>query len=367
MSKQSFQQLCATDHDIFSLLTSGKQRLTDATLNELAKDRGIFFSPKSTRNDLIEEISIWTHDYYDITGLIEKRDYKKRNEKMTSVILPIELSVDEMKDIVKEYKEDTHNKDNVTSHQKGNDAVVINTEYDEYDYSKTRLIQRQRKDASIHMESKNGQTVIRMPASEKALNIVELIKDKVETFKKIEIPLKKIEVENLLNPEERNRFFLKLISDIEDFELLTVTNLKVDKFEDEDTSEEDEEEENLEIKQNMIGVIESAVFSGQNLVASEQYVQLIEDGFFITSITWRAKQKKDPYHLVQFETSFENGRQGTGFKYSAKYSNRIANSTDYTKNFKPTDGDLKFNLLSLIEVSARKALEELSSTPLNGE
>jgi len=261
MSKHSFQQLCATDHDIFSLLTSGKQRLTDATLNELARDRGIFFSPKSTRNDLIEELSIWTHDYYDITGLIEKRDYKKRNEKMTSVILPIELSVDEMKDIVKEYKEDTHNNDNVTSHQKGNDAVVINTEYDEYDYSKTRLIQRQRKDASIHMESKNGQTVIRMPASEKALNIVELIKDKVETFKKIEIPIKKIEVENLLNPEERNRFFLKLISDIEDFELLTVTNLKVDKFEDEDTQDDDDDDENLEIKQNMIGVIESAVFS----------------------------------------------------------------------------------------------------------
>ncbi|WP_343597709.1 hypothetical protein [Acinetobacter sp.] len=159
---------------------------------------------------------------------------------------------------------------------------------------------------------------------------------------------------------------MKLISDIKDFELLTVTNLKVDKFEDEDTPDEDDDE-NLEIKQNMIGVIESAVFSGQNLVASEQYVQLIEDGFFITSITWRAKQIKDPYHLVQFETSFENGRQGTGFKYSAKYSNRIANSTDYTKNFKPTDGDLKFYLLNLIEVSARKSLEDLSPTPLDGE
>ncbi|MFK7307337.1 hypothetical protein [Acinetobacter baumannii] len=366
MSKQYFEQLCATDHDIFSLLTSGKQRLTDNTLNELAKDRGIFFSPKSSRSDLIEEISIWTHDYYDIVGLIEKRDYKKRNEKMTSVILPIELSVDEMKGIVKEYKEDGSNKDKVTSHQKGNDAVVINTEYDEYDYSKTRLIQRQRKDASIHIESKDGQTIIRLPASEKAINIVETLKDKVEAFKKTVVPLKKIEVDNLLSPEERNSFFLKLISDIDGFDLLTVTNLKVDRFEDGDLSEEDDEDD-LAIKQSMIGVVESAVFSGQNLVASEQYVQLINDGFFITSITWRAQQKKDPFHLVQFETSFENGKLGTGFKYSAKYSTRIANSTEYTKHFKPSEGDLKFALLSLIEASARKALDELSSTPLNEE
>src|SRR5699024_272257 len=149
-------------------------------LNELAKDRGIFYSPKSSRNDLIEEISIWTHDYNDITGLIEKRDYKKRNEKMTSVILPIELTVEEMKDIVKDYKKDVQKQEKVTSHQKGHDGIAINTEYDEYDYSKTRLIQRQRKDANIHIESKKGQTIIRMPASEKALNIVEGFKNKVE-------------------------------------------------------------------------------------------------------------------------------------------------------------------------------------------
>ncbi|MDO6643815.1 hypothetical protein [Acinetobacter guillouiae] len=185
MNKLSFQQLCATDHDIFSLLASGKQRITDVTLNELAKDRGIFFSPKSTRSDLIEDISIWTHDYNDVIGLIEKRDYKKRNEKMTSVVLPAELTVDEIKEIVKDYQKDMQKKEKVTFHQKGNDGVVMNTEYDEYDYSKTRLIQRQRKDASIQIESKDGQTTIRMPATEKATNIVENFKSKVEIYKKL--------------------------------------------------------------------------------------------------------------------------------------------------------------------------------------
>lgn len=361
MNKLSFQQLCATDHDIFSLLTSGKQRITDITLNELAKDRGIFYSPKSSRNDLIEEISIWTHDYNDITGLIEKRDYKKRNEKMTSVILPIELTVDEMKDIVKDYKKDVQKQEKVTSHQKGDDGIVMNTEYDEYDYSKTRLIQRQRKDASIHIESKKGQTIIRMPASEKALNIVEGFKNKVEAYKKTEIPLKKIEVDHLLSPEERNNFFMKLISNIPMFDLETVTNLKVDCFEEDEDIDDQELEEDMVIKQNMIGVVHSAVFHGQNLVAAEQYTQLRDGGFFITSITWRAKQNKAPYYLVQFEASFENGKLGTGFKYGAKYSTRIANTTEYTKNFKPVEGEEKSALLGLIEISARKVLDELSS------
>lgn len=362
MNKLSFQQLCATDHDIFSLLTSGKQRITDVMLNELAKDRGIFFSPKSTRSDLIEEISIWTHDYSDVVGLIEKRDYKKRNEKMTSVVLPAELTVDEIKEIVKDYQKDMQKKEKVTFHQKGNDAVVMNTEYDEYDYSKTRLIQRQRKDASLQIESKDGQTTIRMPATEKATNIVENFKSKVEIYKKTEIPIKRIEVSHLLTPEERNKFFMQLISSISDFDLETVTNLKVDCFGDsnEDSADDTEFEEDMSLKQEMIGVVHSAVFNGENLVASEQYTQLRDGGFFITSITWKAKQKKDPYYLVQFEASFENGKEGTAFKYGAKYATRIANTSDYTKNFKPAEGEDKTKLLGLIETSARNVLDRLS-------
>lgn len=367
MSKQPFQQLCANDHEIFSLLTSGKQRLTDAVLNTLARERGIFYSPKSTRNDIIEEMSVWTHDYYDIVELIEKRDYQRRNEKMTSVILPVELSVDEIKSIVKEYQEDLVNRDKVTFHQKGNDTISVNTEYDEYDYSKTRLIQRQRKDTNIQIERKDGQTVIRMPASEKAATIVETLQDKAEILKRMEIPLKKIEVDHFLSPEERNNFFLKLIADIEGFDLMTVTNLKVDKFDDEEMTDDEDDEEDFSVKQSMLGVVESAVIHGQNLVVSEQYMQLIANGFFITAITWRSVQKSSPYHFVQFETSFENGKQGTGFKYGAKYATRIANTAEYTKNFKPAEGELRESLLNLIETAARKALDELSLAYSAGE
>ena len=92
--------LSANDNDIYDLLISGKQRLTASVLRELARDRGIFYSPEDSREELADKLSLLPHDFHDIASIVQKREPPHRREKTTFIRLNSQLSVDEMKDAV---------------------------------------------------------------------------------------------------------------------------------------------------------------------------------------------------------------------------------------------------------------------------
>lgn len=134
-------QYCATDKEIHDALMSAKQKISEKVLLELAKDRGIFFSPKDSRDDLISAISLLPHDYHDLNTLLEQREHQGRQEKLTSVTLPEALTIEEIKEVLKEYTAESPPDEKVTHHAKGNDQVVATVNYSDIDYGKTRLIQ----------------------------------------------------------------------------------------------------------------------------------------------------------------------------------------------------------------------------------
>ncbi|MBT2746218.1 MULTISPECIES: hypothetical protein [unclassified Lysobacter] len=353
------QQYCATDKEIYDLLMSGKQKLTESVLFELARDRGIFYSPKATRSDLVEAISSLPHDYLDVIGIIERRDHAKRGEKTTSVTLPVDLTMDEIKSVALAYQAEAKTSEKVRAQQKGADGYSLNIEYDEYDYSRTRLIQRQRKEAGIEFVKKAGATVIRMPATDKARLVVDSLVRKVEEIRKAEVPAQQITLQGLDSPDDRTSFFTSLISGIKGYDLDTVINLKVASGGgDSDEGGDLDEDEDEDIKQEMLAVVHSVSMQGSNLVASTQYQQLKQGGFYITSITWRAKESASPYDMIQFDASFENGVDGTGFKYGVKRSARLK-SGDYAKHFRPVEEGDRAELFELLESAARSVLAKL--------
>jgi tetrahydromethanopterin S-methyltransferase subunit F len=355
------QQYCATDKEIHDLLISGKQKITDGVLHELARDRGIFFSPKTTREDLVVQIALLPHDYHDIVGIIDHRDHNKRAEKTTSVELSTSMEVDDIKSIVEEYRDGVTGNEKVTYFKKGADGFVMHISYDEYDYSKTTLIQRQRRDAEIEFVTKDGIVTIRNPATEKAKTIVEDLRGRIAQKKLTEVPAQRIELIGLPESETRTSFFTSLISKIPDYVLQTVINLKVasGKSDEKSDSVDLDEEETDTAKQEMLAVVHSAALNGTNLVASKQYQELRAGGFYITSITWRSKQKTEPFSLVQFDASFENPIDGTGFKYGVRIAARQKNG-EYAKNFKPVaDDKVRAQLFELIENTSRSVLAEL--------
>ena len=354
------QQYCATDKEVHDLLISGKQKLTEGVLLELARDRGIFFSAKTPRENLVLQIALLPHDYYDIVGIIEHRDHNKRAEKTTSVGLSTSMVVDDIKAIVEKYRDDAIGTEKVTYHKKGNDGFVMHVVYDEYDYSKTTLIQRQRRDAEIEFVTKDGVITIRMPATEKAKTVVEDLRKRIEQVKLASVPTQRIELSGIKKSEHRTAFFTSLISKMPGYVLQTVINLKVASGDngESDFTDLDEDDEQA-VKQEMLAVVHSVALNGMNLVESKQYQDLRAGGFYITSLTWRSKQIAEPFSMIQFDASFEDPIQMSGFKYGVRVALRQKNG-EYAKNFKVVEDEkLKAQLFELIENTSRTVLNRI--------
>lgn len=354
----SDQLYFATNKEVHDLLFSAKQRITEGVLHDLLRDRGIFCSPQETREVLVESISMLSHDYKDICGLIEAREHGRRGEKTASVRLNVALDAEELKAVVAAYQADAST-EKVNSFKKSENEFVMNVEYSEYDYSKTKLVQRQVRDASINFIQKDGWTEIRIPATEKARSIIDKLTNEIEAKKKIQIKVDEIELSSLPAAEDRTMFFTKLISSLPSFPLDNVSRLRVAHA---DAQHEDavdlEDEGDADAEQKMLSVVRNVALAGDNLVASPMYQELKAAGFFITSITWRAKQNTSPYAIVEFDAGFEDRLAARKFRYSVRGVLRF-NSGKYTKNLRPAEDGEKADLLAMVETTARKVLAAL--------
>lgn len=347
----------ATNKEIHDLLLSAKQKVTESVLHELLRDRGIICSPQEARDALVQYLSLLPHDYADVCGILERRETSKRGEKTATVTLNVALTSSELKEIVEGYQQ-AESHETVRSHRRGETEFVMNVTYSEFDYSKTRLLQRQDRDAAIEFAQVDGRTEVRIPATDRARSIIDKVKERIEALKKIQLQVDEIELTGLATPEERTTFFTKLISSLPNFPLETVSRLRVAHS----TVEHDESDIDLEevsdVEEKMLGVVENVALTGDNLVASEMYQELKAKGFFITSVTWRARQKVAPFAIVECDAGFEDRQAGKKFRYSVHGEFRFKDGK-YTKNIRPVADTAKADVLAMIERTARTVLAEL--------
>lgn len=355
-------QFFATDKDIFDLLASAKQKLTDGVLREIARDRGLFFSPSDSREELADALSLLPFTLNELVDLMDRRETSRRNEKTTTITLDASLEADDIKAAIKEYQEEVGPTEKVDSHLKGTDEVVLNVQYDEMDYSRTRLIQRQRHDATIKFLQQNGKTVVRLPASEKSQRIVENLTSRIESRRKAVVPRETIELDPEFDSDERTTFFTRLISELPGYKLKSVMNLRISPSGRSDAEAEDEEEfdddEREAASREMLVIVRSMALTGENLIASEEYQALRKRGFYITSITWRADQTSIPYDAPHLHAEFADGEVGTGFKYSVKGIYRFQEGV-YTKTVRPAEDSERERLYGIVETTARKVVKEI--------
>jgi hypothetical protein len=217
----------------------------------------------------------------------------------------------------------------------------------------------------IEIVPEGGVTLIRMPASEKPRQIVKFIRDKIEQLRKAAVSESSVDLSATRDADKRTSFFTKLIVNIEGFSLETVTNLSVATWRKEDEEgentvddDDDENGDDAAAKAHMLAAVESVAIKGTNLVATEQYQSLRKGGFFLTAITWRARALTSPHDMVEFDASFDNGLEGTGFKYGMRYS-KLLRKGEYAKGFRPVEENRKPGLFELIESAARKVAQEV--------
>ncbi|NTH64411.1 hypothetical protein G6L33_11165 [Agrobacterium rhizogenes] len=347
-------QLYATDKDLFDLLISPKQRITERVMLELARDRGIFCSHKASREKLASYLSGLTHDLNDVEGLIKQGESGTRGEKTTFLTIGAEIDAASIRRAVNEYAK-AAGTEIVAQPVSGATKVTTSIQYDEFDYSRTNLLQRQTKVADIEFSMNEGQVRVRLPSTDKAKDIVAKIIDLVERDQKTTLPQTQVTVDDL-PPEYRTRFFLHLTTKMAGYRTDTVTKLKVAAKNPAPEDDDDDAADKAESK--MLHLVQNVALTGENLLVSPQYRQLTESGFFVTSMTWRATQLDEPQDRVQFDVSFENGRAGTGFRYLMRIAERSSRHT-YPQNFSaPSDGR-KRHLFSLVESTAHSVVAAL--------
>lgn len=354
---------CATDKEVYDVLMSAKQMINSAVVMELAKDRGIFYSSKDTRETLVHNLSLLTHDFHDLNIILDQREHAGRAEKMTSITLNAALTLEEIKEVAKEYIAESPSDEKVTSHQKGTDQYVVNVNYSEIDYGKTRLVQRTSKEAKIEFHVEGNKTIIRMPANAKSKEIVGNLKNRLDAKTKAHIQAESIEISEFATAAQKTQFFTLLITTLKGFKLDNVTSVKVEPLkkepeEDEIDLEDDQNKE--EAKQEALALVRNVALKGDSLLASEEYQSLQKKGFFITSIIWRSRQTSMPYPIVEFEAAFEEPEAGKGFKYSIRGAqNFIDADAAYTKTLRPIEAEEKQKLLSVVEQTASAVIAQI--------
>src|SRR5690554_6194595 len=103
---ERLNQFFATDKDIFDLLASAKKKLTDGVLREIARHRGIFYSEKDSRDDLVSSLSSLPFTLNDLLDLMDRRETTRRNEKTTTVTLAAEIEIEDIKAVIAEYEDE---------------------------------------------------------------------------------------------------------------------------------------------------------------------------------------------------------------------------------------------------------------------
>lgn len=353
----------ATDKELFDVLASSRQRLSESALLEIARARGLFYSPRESREVLASNISLLPHDFESLRELLGQSENPSRAEKVTSITLNKKLSASELKQVAQSFAESAPKDEKVISHADGPDKYVVQVKYSEIDYGKTRLLQRRTREADIRFVVEGDQTTIRMPANAKAREIASQLKNGLDALQSDKIQSEVIEITEL-PPDDRTAFFTSLITRMAGYELQDVTNVRVQsggqqtaESEAEEDEEGDEQDKAIESRR-MLAVVENVALHGQVLLASSEYQLLRKKGFYITSITWKSKQTSTPYNVLEFDAGFEEPKDGRGFRYNVRglYRNRDG---EFTKTLRGLSDEHKESVFPLIEKAALSVLSEL--------
>ncbi len=362
------QKICATDQELFDVLMGTKRRFSVDYMLEMGRERGIFYSAEESRESLASALSLLPYSFRQVAVLLEHRETMSRSEKTTHVSLGIPANMQLIKQVADAYKETKLPGDDVMLQQRGPTNFVMTVRYSEIDHSKTRLVQRREKEAEIEFILEPTETTVRMPANEKATEILAKLKQQFDQRLPQPPPMEAVELSDITDPKSRSDFFMALISEMHGFRFKAATSIKVQsniaKDEDDPFSDESKEDDGDDGMNNdaeaarMLSVLTSVAFRGMSLESSEEYQALREKGFYITSIIWRGLQQTPPNYLVEFEAGFDEPRGCTRFRYNVR---GVAHLTKkgYTRTFKAAEATDKLMWLGVIEESARTIMHRL--------
>ena len=345
---------CVTDKEIFDALASGSQSFSPATLRGLGKARGIFYSPRTARQTLCADISSLGFGFDEIASIQGEFEKTSKSEKKTFKYLKAEISLQEFRTIAALYKTEAEEEgEKVSYNNVGTTDFSMNLKYDEVDLSRTRLRQRQHREAAIELKVRNGETIVVYPSNEKMNLVVETLIERARAAKQTQITVEEVDLSFIKDYDLRTKFFQELMKSVPGFALEDVTQVQVDRKhqgQSADAEDSDEaEDEKKAVEEEIKGIVKDIALRGTSLHISDEYRRLKEQGYFLTSLQWSARRKNSPFEVVQFDAGFDDPIAGVGYRYGVRTWKLALESGMYAKNWATIPADEKTKLSSLLQ------------------
>ena len=238
--------------------------------------------------------------------------------------------------------------------------LTLYVDYIELNFGRTKLKQKQERQLEIKFNISEDGLSIRIPATQHANDIKNLIIKKIEEIKKEAVDEKKIELSGIKTPEGRTSFFTRLIRSLSGFELNDVSSVKVDREIKKESFEDEEEEESGEhAETEEEGMVKRILLDGAGLLYSAEYQSLDKSGFYISKVIWTSRSKDVGGPMVEFEASLGNPPEGTDYKYGVKSIWKQKRDGSHVKNGRAPEVKEKNLYLKLLEEASWSSLAEV--------
>lgn len=364
MSKISrISRYFADDKDILDLVSQGSVSLS--RLSEVLRRRGVIVSPKAEKQTVATYFQRLQFSWPQLVELLEILDRPERDDKFTNFRIdgdPAQLTVDNVIAALDNVKSERGSRFNeIYKISKINDnSLAISVEYSEPDFSKTRLRQNQDRTVNFTIDTTPSGLQVRHSSGTRGTEVMEhlerfLGKEDQPLPRKREIAL------SGFSSDKRSRFFVELARGIAGYTLSDQNGLRVDRPESMAEDEEDEQQDGGTDDDAVLeGLVKRAVLQGSSLLSSAEYQGYARRGYSMSKLNWVAEGADPKQGWIEFMAEFQNGPEGTGFKYGILGKWDRKDDGERAKMRRAVTQIEKESLLRLIEDGAYNALDSIA-------
>lgn len=385
MSYLSFDSLVVSDREVVDMLESQRQRISNSKMISYLRQRGIICSNNDSRESLVEYIASLNIDWHLIEDILSLAQSNENQQKVTAQTIKVKNK--EALDLTLKELEKIYDHKSFVVNETLN-SIDIDYSNEIIEQNNTRLIQRKSKDERINIKINGDEITILNTVGEGTEPVMQRLINELERNSKSTIEKKVIDFSKIYNNQLINDFFLKLIELNSNYIRDDVIRIKFNKFNSND-SEEITLDEDLELNDELIidadiqdedqystfkpqsnvklGDIKSALLSGSSLLTSDFFIKFADQGYFISHIRWKVREKKSEPRTYEFSASFDQADLRKAFIFEAhKYYKYDKNTGTAQKTHQKWKGNEKNQMELKLHKIALSLYDEVIIDPSAG-
>lgn len=296
--------------DLRDLLSNHK--ITANVIAQVCRERKVFFAPKAKREKVCNNLARMFLDWNEFVSITEKLNTPRKTSRSRPMRFPGKLTHAVLNDAI-EHLGEARGKESGEQYvvKKSGNKLRVETTYVSIDPSRARYLKREEINTAIEIqEHEDGASSIYYEDDKRAKIICEaLIGSAMVTHQDLEDKaVEKVDVSHLLTNGITD-FFIKLIENLNDTTLETVTRVKLERPEEEDSEFDKEESPDETMVRNQL---QKAHLHGEGILETSFYQSLTKENYFISCIRWILSDNKSNKQ-VMVEAGLRTPKEGIDF------------------------------------------------------